>query len=365
LRSDVFQRHWGLRLKDDSKSKKKWATLEGGGIYATSAGGAVTGFGAGATVPDFDPDGRPLFGGAVIIDDPLKPEDAFSEPIRSRVNRRFHSTILSRLNSRDTPIVLIMQRLHEQDMSGYLLAQEGEHWRHLNLPALNEDSEEPLWPYRHTADELRQIEQGDPYAFAAQYQQHPAPLGGSVFKDAWWQFYDHPPANLMWRAIYADTAQKTGEANDYSVFQCWDVCADGKAWLLDLCRGKWEAPELEVQARAFWNKHKAIDPKHPVPLRKFAVEDKVSGTGLLQKLGREGLPIEGIQRSRDKLTRAMDVTGYVAAGHVFLPSNAPWLSDYLVELGQFPQGRNDDQVDPTLDALNDMLGGQGSLYDVL
>jgi len=365
LRSDAFQRLWPIKLKDATKSKKKWATEAGGGIYAASAGGAVTGFGAGSTVPDLDDQGRVLFGGAVIIDDPLKPEDAFSESIRNRVNRRFHSTILSRLNARDTPIILIMQRLHEQDLSGYLLDQEFEDWHQLKLPALDDDSEQPLWPERHSKDELRRIERADAYAFAAQYQQQPVKLGGSLFKDSWWQFYEHKPGNLVWRAIYADTAQKTGEANDYSVFQCWGFGEDGRAYLLDLIRGKWEAPELEVQAMAFWNKHRTNDPRQPAPLRKFVVEDKVSGTGLLQKLAREGLPIEGLQRARDKLTRAMDVVGFVSSGQVFLPSDAPWLSDYLQELRQFPQGRYDDQVDPTLDALADMLGGGQSLYDLL
>lgn len=365
LRSDGFQRLWPVKLKDDARSKKKWSTVEGGGIYAASAGGAVTGFGAGATTPDYDANGRVLFGGAVIIDDPLKPEDAFSEPIRSRVNRRFHSTILSRLNSRETPIVLIMQRLHEQDLAGYLSDQEAEDWRVLKLPALDEGSSEPLWPARHTAAELKRIEQGDPYAFAAQYQQQPVRLGGAIFKEHWWQFYQLPPVNLVWRAIYADTAQKTGEANDFSVFQCWGMSQDGKAYLLDLCRGKWEAPELERQATAFWNKHKTQDPRFPAPLRKFVVEDKVSGTGLLQKLQRDGLPIEGLQRARDKTTRAMDVVGYVAAGQVVLPAGSPWLSDFLAEMSQFPQGRHDDQVDPALDAMADMLGGGQSLYDLL
>ena len=365
LRSDVFQRLWPTKLKEATKSKKKWSTDVGGGVYAASAGGAVTGFGAGATVPDLDSSGRPLFGGAVIIDDPLKPEDAFSESIRSRVNRRFHSTILSRLNSRDTPIILIMQRLHEQDLAGYLLEQESEDWRLLKLPALGDEVEGLLWPARHTAAELKAIEQADPYAFASQYQQQPVKLGGALFKDSWWQFYDEVPKNLVWRAIYADTAQKTGEANDFSVFQCWGFSEDRRAFLLDLCRGKWEAPELETQALAFWNKHAAIDPRQPVPLRKFVVEDKVSGTGLLQKLAREGLPIEGLQRGRDKVTRAMDVVGFISSGLVAIPAAAPWLSDYLQEMRQFPQGRHDDQVDPTIDAIAEGLGGVNSLYDLL
>jgi len=106
VQSDSFQSLWPIELKKDSQSNKKWYTNSGGGVYATASGGAITGFGAGS-------------GGAIIIDDPLKPDDAVSEVKRSFINNRYNTTIRSRVNSRDVPIILIMQRLHEEDLSGF------------------------------------------------------------------------------------------------------------------------------------------------------------------------------------------------------------------------------------------------------
>jgi len=145
---------------------------------------------------------------------------------------------------------------------------------------------------------------------------------------------------------------KTKEQNDYSVFQCWGESFEGQAVMLDQIRGKWEAPELLIQARAFWNKHKAGNNGN---LRAFKVEDKASGTGLIQTLKREGMPIVGIQRSVDKITRAMDAAPMMQSGNVSLPQNAPWLADYLSEFSAFPNGSHDDQVDPTMDAIQDIL----------
>ena len=123
--SDAFQRIWQLTLKKDSQSRKKWYTTQGGGVYATASGGAITGFGAGN-------------GGAIIIDDPLKPDDALSDVRRGFINNRYNTTIRSRVNDRDVPIIVIMQRLHEDDLSGYLLeGNSGEPWHHLKFSAID------------------------------------------------------------------------------------------------------------------------------------------------------------------------------------------------------------------------------------
>ena len=114
IESDAFQKLWQMKLKKDAQGKKKWFNEFGGGVYATASGGAITGFGAGVA------DSK-TFSGAIIIDDPLKPDDAFSEVKRKAVNERYNNTIRSRVNDRDTPIIVIMQRLHEDDLSGYLL----------------------------------------------------------------------------------------------------------------------------------------------------------------------------------------------------------------------------------------------------
>lgn len=333
-------------LRSDSSAKDEFRTSQGGIVYATGADGTITGYGAGKM--------RNTFGGAIIIDDPHKAGEATSDTMRSNVIDWFTTTMESRKNRPETPIIVIMQRLHEEDLSGWLLAGgNGEDWEHLNIPAETEAGES-FWPVQFPIDDLKRKEASNAYVYAGQYMQRPAPIGGGMFKDDWWKYYIAQP-RLAHRAMYADTAQKTKEQNDYSVFQVWGKTIDGQAILIDQLRGKWEAPELLVNARAFWNKHKAMDSKPNGVLRSMNIEDKVSGTGLIQTLRREGIPVKDIQRDKDKITRALDVGPLIESGNVLLPERAPWLSEYLAEFTQFPNATHDDQVDPTMDALTDIL----------
>ena len=151
-----------------SKNNQKWYTDKGGGLYATSTGGQVTGFGAGKVdeedeeeqqaFDEFIPSRDSKFAGAIIIDDPIKPEDALSDNLREKVNLRFESTIRNRVNSRNTPIIIIMQRLHENDLCGYLMGVEPDKWKVVSLPAIQRDengAEESLWPHKWTLEELK------------------------------------------------------------------------------------------------------------------------------------------------------------------------------------------------------------------
>jgi predicted phage terminase large subunit-like protein len=173
-----------VKFKRGSDSKKKWYTTEGGGVYATAAAGQVTGFGAG-TVDDIEevdmPESSGKFSGAMIIDDPIKPEDADSDVIRNRVNQRWDSTIKNRVNSRNTTIIVIMQRLHENDLCGYLQKQSPGEWTVLSFPCLREDGTS-LWPFKHTPDELQKMKRENEVVFERQYQQEPKPLEGILFK---------------------------------------------------------------------------------------------------------------------------------------------------------------------------------------
>jgi len=206
---------------------------------------------------------------------------------------------------------------------------------------------------RRGEDQVAELEKTlGSYGTAGQLQQRPAPRGGGILKEAWFRYYTVLPT-LEFRAIHADTAQKTGEENDYTVFQCWGRSTTGQAVLVDQIRGKWEAPELVVQARAFWHKHKAA----PLgPLRAMMVEDKVSGTGLIQTLRREGISILPVQRDKDKLSRGHDAAPFIESGNVLLPMDAPWLSDFLGEAAAFPGGAHDDQLDPMFDAIATVQG---------
>ncbi len=203
-----------VKIKKNSDSKKKWYTTKGGGVYATSAAGQVTGFGAGQ-VDDEDKildeftatNDKGLFGGALIIDDPIKPEDADSELQRERVNTRFDSTIINRVNSRNTPIIIIMQRLHERDLCGYLIENEPSKWRVLSLSCVKDDGS-ALWPFKHTIEELREIEKRNQIVFERQYLQCPMPIEGRLYKK--FKTYEVIPHDAYKTKAVIDTAD-TGE----------------------------------------------------------------------------------------------------------------------------------------------------------
>lgn len=358
LKSSEFQELWGdLQINKLKDSKGVWGTNEGGAFLATASGGGITGFGAGR-FDEVKKDGKFVFSGAITIDDPLKPDDANSDVKREFVNGRWDSTVKSRRNSPRTPVIVIMQRIHEKDFVGMLEDDSEFDWRHVVMPALIDEgmpTERALWPAKHSVEDLKAMKGKNSYHFSAQYQQNPKPLGGGIIKGKWFKRHDVVP-KLKYRVIYSDTAQKTKERHDYSVFQCWGVGVDGGIYLLDQKRGKWEAPDLKRTAIDFWNKHKAY--KNGV-LRLMKVEDKASGTGLIQDIKKAGkIPIKAIPRAIDKLTRVMDIVSYIESGYVSIPEDAEWVNDFIHECEAFTNDdthANDDQIDPMCDAINDML----------
>lgn len=369
IASEPYQGMWPLEFKVDQSAKGLWRTKNGGGLLAKPAGGPITGFRAGTMDEGFT--------GALVIDDPLKPDDALRPKKRTNVNDRWHSTFKSRLAVESVPVIVIMQRLHTDDFAGFLLrGGAGCKWHHLMLPIWIDNSvpypkefthgipiphglpDGPLWTAKHTATDIELLK-ADEYTFASQYMQRPIALGGNVFKSKWVRTYrlEDLPA-LQWRAIFADTAQKDGERNDYSVFQCWGLGVDGRAYLLDQIRGKWEAPDLRENAQIFWRKHFGAPVNTHGTLRGMYVEDKSSGTGLIQDLAGE-IPIIAVQRDKDKYRRALDVVNYWHNGMVYVPEDEPWFPDWLYEVLQFTgQGdEHDDQVDPMVDAVKELLAG--------
>lgn len=199
IESSEFQKIFNVKVKPDSKSKKKWYTPEGGGVYATSSGGQVTGFGAGKVEEESDGlefdeffnlmDNAKEFGGAIVIDDPIKPDDAESDTVREKINNRFDSTIRSRTNSRNTPIIVVMQRVHPEDLSGYLLDIEPEDWHVLSLPVIKSDGS-ALWPFKHTLEELMKLKAANESVFKRQYLQDPEPTEGLLFPKDELNFFD-------------------------------------------------------------------------------------------------------------------------------------------------------------------------------
>ncbi|MVM92948.1 phage terminase large subunit [Acinetobacter baumannii] len=382
VKSEDFQNLWPVKISTSTDAKSSWKTTvdgyDAGHVYSASMGGQVTGRRAGTLANEG-------FTGAIILDDPLKPEDAFSQTARRKAKS-------------DTPIILIMQRLHVEDPTNFVLTGNvpGE-WEQISIPALIDDEyisklpehiqrkiprdverdekgRQSYWPLKESLLSLLQLEKGGEdkdgatvsrYTFASQYMQNPKKLGGDLVKAEWFGRYEELPL-LKWRAIWADTAQKTKEHNDFSVFLCAGLGYDNNLYIIDVKRGKWEAPELLKEAKAFINKHKDSNTKIG-KLRYMAVEDKSSGTGLIQSISRQTtLPIRAIQRDTDKLTRTMDVVFYVEERRVWLPAEAPWLLNYIEEIEGLTADwthDHDDQWDPTIDAINDSLAKKPTVFD--
>ena len=218
-----------------------------------------------------------------------------------------------------------------------------------------------FWPSKESVHDLLALREADQYTFDSQYQQKPIALGGSVFNSEWWTYYgssldaDEPdPGKYDYRFITADTAQKTGELNDYTVFCLWGKKND-KVYFIDGIRGKWEAPDMERQFTAFvnqaWRHNKSMG-----VLRKIYVEDKASGTGLIQNLRKKTpISITPLQRNKDKVTRAMDAQPVIKAGRVVLPEEHPMLAEIIAEHSAFTYDDthpHDDIVDNFMDAAN-------------
>lgn len=343
IQSEWYQERWPIALVSDQNAKTKFENSRTGSRQATSFQG-ITGY----------------RGDRVILDDPHSVDDANSVVKLAGDVTLFREAMPSRVNNDDSAIVVIMQRLNESDISSVAINLG---YDHLCLPMRYEVGRskwafgkgdprtidgELMFPERFSEERVTSDETAmGSYAVAGQLQQRPAPRGGGIIKTAWFGSYSAIPP-LEWRAIYADTAQKTGQENDYSVFECWGRSVTGQAVLIDLKRGKWEAPDLLTEARTFWLKHQA---ETASPLRAMKVEDKVSGTGLIQTLRREGIPILPIQRNRDKISRAHDAAPFIESGNVILPEWADWLDAFLNEAATFPGGANDDMLDPMFDAI--------------
>jgi len=223
-----------------------------------------------------------------------------------------------------------------------------------------------LWDFKHSIEQLRTLEEGDPYTYSSQFQQNPSPLGGGMFKDKYWKYYDVLPADIDLYRMYADTAQKTAERNDFTVFQLWARSRSSGVYLVDQVRGKWEAPELESNLVDFWNKHKPTIYK-PLGCQVVKIEDKSSGSSLIQSIKKDYLiPVEAIQRNTDKVLRAMGVVKYFASGYIHLPVGVDWLHDYKEEFRKFTPlmtHKHDDQIDPTMDAVEDLIVFEQMVYN--
>lgn len=331
-----------VAIDNRQATKSKFVTEQRGHRLAVSTGSQATGEG----------------GDYIIIDDPTNPEEAMSDTERETANRWFDQTITSRQNDKNTAcMVIVMQRLHEDDLSGHLLEKGG--WEHLNIQAKAEkktiievgnykrviekgDLFDPVRFPQHVLDETRR--DMDAYGYAGQYQQNPAPDEGGILKKQWWRKWlsdDPPTCDYVFQTI--DTALEEKQDNDYSVITTWGIFmatgTDGEARasliLLDCEYDHWSYPDLKKACKDSYKFH------HP---DRVIIERKASGHSLIQDLRRMGLPIETFLPSRDKVFRANVSSPVLQKGHVFF-MDRDWAEEVRKQCAIFPNGKNDDIVD--------------------
>lgn len=368
----IVNSSWYNDLFPDVKWTKNLESLmitsSGGKREATSVGGASTGKG----------------GNFLILDDPLDPGQAASDLERKAAIDFVSSTWPSRLNNRKEDVsILVMQRLHQNDPTGYLLGMGG--WEHLCLPAVNDKKRtisignfhkewkqgELLDPERLSEEILDQIKTVDgmsSFQFAGQYLQLPVPEGGGIIKEEWWQYWEGeaPPKTQDIIQVY-DTAFTEKTSNDYSARTTWGIfdSEDGEPniILLERMNKRLEFPELLTEAKESYRKYTKKKTGEP-PL--VLIEEKASGLPLIQEMRRAGLRVKGIKRnahSGDKISRCHNITHIFENGKVWIPCNMhivddkkhykpkPFAQEVIDQASIFPNGTHDDLVDTVVDAV--------------
>lgn len=338
VESPWYRRNFGrsFALRPDQNEKARFENDRNGARLATSVGGAALGEG----------------GDVIVVDDPHNAREALSEARRRAVLAWWDEAMTTRLNDpAGGAMVIVMQRLHEQDLTGHVLEQGG--FEHLMLPAEFEperrsvtsigfadprrEAGEPLWPARFPPSRLAEWKKRlGSYGAAGQLQQRPAPRGGGLIKLDWFARYKEPPALPSRVVLSWDTAFKPGAGNDFSVCTVW---AEGERgyYLLDLFRARLGYPALKRAALALaakWRPNAVL------------IEDKASGQSLIQDLCAETrLPVVALKGKGDKTVRLAAESPAIEAGRVHLPEAAPWLADFEAEIAAFPNAAHDDMAD--------------------
>lgn len=344
---DDFWREY-LEKENNKKaiySNKKIVTKAGGITLFASMGSAITGFGAGIRNSD-------IFSGFLALDDPNKPIDIHSELLRQKSKTYYIETLLSRLNNSKVPIICIQQRLHPDDMSGFLIDKYG--FECLKAPLVKDGK--CMLPSQYTPERIKELQQNEAM-FNSQYQQEPVEDGGNLFKLDWFKFVEDLPEKFDWRFITADIAYKDKEQNDFTVFAYWGVkeIEDKKRlYLIDMQRAKIKALDIErwiidwIKEKVSWN------------FRYIWIEDKAHGIYLNQTFRQQGFPIptedeikETLPRDRDKVERANNVIPYIdkIVYNIYINKNIECIEDFKTEILGFPNSKHDDIVDCVIDGI--------------
>jgi len=342
LESEWYQALVSWKMSDKQNTRDYRVNTANGAMYTTSVGGSATGKG----------------GDIIILDDPMDPARALSDAERNSTNQWIDLTISTRLDQpQKGAIVLIMQRLHQDDTTGHLLARGG--WHHLCLPCPAQQDTEitfpvsgrkllyrqgaPLWPEREDAAQLeRQRVALGSWGYAGQYLQSPAPLQGGIVRREWLRFWSNADLPHCARIVQSWDLTFKSEASSYVCGQVWGVDGPNR-YLLDLYRervGFTEAVAAIRRMREKWPATSAI-----------VIEDKANGPAVIETLRRDIPGVIAYKPEGSKIERLSVVAPQIEAGNVYLPADAPWRETALAELCNFPSSPNDDIVDALSMAL--------------
>jgi len=332
-----FQELWPTYFSREINGKEHWKT-DYGEFRGKSTGGAVTGFRAGRITPGFH--------GAMIIDDPIKPEDAESDILRKKMNKRLVNTAKSRIMHEDVPIIMIMQRIHDNDPAGFMLGGgTGDDWELLKIEAIRKDdegNEYALWPEKDSLEYLQSYRTAAAYEFSSQYQQNPVPDGGVFFKRDDFNWYDLkqlPKGESFGSSDFA-TTDDAGDFTEHGIFR---VTPDGKVYIHDWW-GDQASSDVWIESLvdlaiahsiSMWSgetgpikgatepflKRRLIERNHPMKLEWFS------------------------HAEASKEQNARGFQALVASGRVYVPRGTPWAEDLVDQLCRFPRGKFDDKVD--------------------
>lgn len=353
IESDWYQERWGamFALAEDQNQKTEFSNTDRGTMIATSVGGSITGKG----------------GDRLVIDDLMNPEEAESKAARQAANDFYSKTLTTRLDDpKKGAIVVVMQRIHKDDLTGQVLKEQG--WTHVTVPSKAEEREVIVFPMsgrekvREVGEHLCEDRAGEPEwqsqrtamgsrAHDAQAQQKPSDVEGTIFKREWWQFYREMPKVSGRTVWFWDTAAKEKQINDFTAGIRICECADG--YYVDrLVKARMEYPTLKPTVETEFNARKTTA---------LLIEDASSGQALIQDLKRDTrLPIIPFIADKDKVVRAHLVSPTCEAKKVFLPKDAPWVADFIESMAAFPDVEHDDDVDAFTGAMMWLTGKIGS-----
>jgi predicted phage terminase large subunit-like protein len=362
IQSDDYQTLYPyVQLDTSTGAKGLWKTTAGGAMRAAASGGAVTGFRAGVI-------GSKIFSGALLVDDPLKPDDARSDVTRKFINSRWKTVFRSRLAEKSTPVIVIMQRINIDDFTASLIRDSGEEWHHLILPAYIEPK--PIYPTDHgiliehnlPCGSLWQEKMDDAQALSrmndGQYSQNPSPDGGGLFKPLMIQIVDAIPHGVMSYVRGWDLA--SSPTGDYTVGAKIGKLPDGRFIIADIVRFRKGPDERDAIIKTTTQRDghltKCSIPQDPGQAGKTQV------LYLTRQLA--GFNVISSPESGDKITRAEPFAAQVNVGNVLMLRGA-WNTDAFDELEKFPNGANDDQVDALSRAFSELFSDDLAVWSKL